>query len=118
MIATGEMNLKNYTEWLNAIESEPKTRKAINSGVAVVLRYVLNIPQKVTSTTRSAFKVKSDRSFKARQIVFGWRPKRRIGCGTTLFVCRFNLLAIASVCKVIQYSRYSKCHVKLVPRQN
>ena len=44
------MNLKNYKEWLNAIESELKSTRATGSDVAVVLRSVINIPQKVTST--------------------------------------------------------------------
>ena len=58
--------------WLKAIESELKnTRATTSSDVAVVLRYVLNVPRKVTSTTRLAFKEKSDRSSKARQGVLG-----------------------------------------------
>ena len=59
VIASDAINLKNYKKWLKAIESEPKrTRTATGSDVAVVvLRSVLNILQKVTST-RWAFKVK------------------------------------------------------------
>ena len=88
------------TEWLNAIESAPKNTRVTNSDVAVVLRSVLIIPQKVTSTTRWAFKIKSDHNFKARQVVLGCRQKHRIDCGTTLFVCRFGLLVIASAKRV------------------
>ena len=91
--ASGAMNLKNYKKWLNAIEPEPKRTRASPSNVAVVLRSVLNISQKVTSTTRWAFKVKKyDRSFKARQVVLGWKHKHgSIDCGIT-FVFRFDLL--------------------------
>ena len=86
VVASGATNLKNYTEWLNTIESEVKSTRAIKSGAAVFLSSVLNIPQKVTSTTRRAFQVKSDGiSFKARQVVLGWRQKHRIDCSTTLF---------------------------------
>ena len=89
MVASGAMNLENYKEWLNATESEPKSTISTGSDVAVVLlRSVLNIAKKVTST-RWAFKVKSDRRFEARQVVLGWRQKHRIDCGTT-FVCRFE----------------------------
>ena len=61
--ASGAMNLKNYKERLNAIESKLRSTRA--SDVAVVLMSVLNIPQKVSST-RWTFKVKSDCSFTAR----------------------------------------------------
>ena len=61
IIVSGEMNLTNYKEWLKAIESELKiTRATGGSDVVVVLRCVLNIPQKVTSITRWVFKEKSD----------------------------------------------------------
>ena len=100
MAASGAMDLKTYTKWLNAIESELKNTRTINSDLAVVLRYVLNILQRVTNTTRWAFKVKSDRHFEARQVVLGWRQKHRIDCRTTLFVCRFDLPVIASAKKV------------------
>ena len=61
VVASGAMDLKNFKKWLKAIESELKiTRATLCSDVAVVLRSVLNIPQKVTSTTRWAFKEKSD----------------------------------------------------------
>ena len=73
-------------------------QKATGSDVVVVVRSVLNIAKKFTST-RWAFKVKSDRHFEARQIVLGWRQKHRIDCGIT-FVCRFDLLVIASAKKV------------------
>ena len=52
VVASGAMDLKNYKKWLKTIESETKnTRATTGSDVAVVLRSVLNIPQKVTSTT-------------------------------------------------------------------
>ena len=61
VVASGAMDLKNFKKWLKAIESELKiTRSTLCSDVAVVLRSVLNIPQTVTSTTRWAFKEKSD----------------------------------------------------------
>ena len=69
MVASGEMNLTNYKKWLKAIESKLNT----GSDVAVD-RSVLNIPQRVTST-RWAFKEKSDRSSKARQAILGWKQK-------------------------------------------
>ena len=69
VVANGAMNLTNYEKWLNAIESQLKSTRATGSDVAVVLRTLLNIPQTVTSITRWAFKVKSDRSSKARQAV-------------------------------------------------
>ena len=47
--ASGAMNLENYKNWLNAIESEPKSTRAISSNVAAVLRSVLNIAKKVTN---------------------------------------------------------------------
>ena len=116
VVASGEMDLTNYKELLNATESKLKsTRATTGSDVAVVLSSALNIPQKVTSTSRWAFKEKSDRSSKARQAVLGWRQKHGIDCGIT-FVCRFDLLAIASATES-QYSRCSKCPVKLDPRQ-
>ena len=90
--ASGAINLKNYKKWLNAIESEPKSTRSRN--VAVALSPTLDIAKKVTST-RWAFKVKPDRSLKTRQVVHGWRQKHRIDHGTT-FICRFNLLVIAS----------------------
>ena len=95
MVASGEMNLTNYEKWLKAIESELKSTRATTGSVAVV-RCVLNIPQKATSTTRWAFKEKSYRSSKARQAVLEWKQKHgSIDCVIT-FVCRFNLLVIAS----------------------
>ena len=66
--ASGVMDFKNYKEWLNAIESEPKSTRVTGSDVAVVLTPVLNIAKNATST-RWAFKVKSDRRFEARQVV-------------------------------------------------
>ena len=98
MVASGAMNLKNYEEWLNEIESGLKGTRATGSYVAVVLRPVLNIPRKVTST-RGAFKVKSDRSSKARQDVVGWRQKHGIDCGIA-FVYIIDLLVIASAKRV------------------
>ena len=73
VVGSDSMNLKDYKKWLKAIESELKsTRATTGSDVAVVLRSVLNIPQKVTSTiNRWSFKEKSDRSSKARQAVLG-----------------------------------------------
>ena len=58
MVASGEINLANYKEWLNEIKSKLKSTRATTGGdVAVVPSSVLNIPQKVTSTTsRWAFK--------------------------------------------------------------
>ena len=49
MVASGAMNSKNYKKWLKAIESELKNTRATTGSVAVV-RSILNIPQKVTST--------------------------------------------------------------------
>ena len=95
--ASGVMNLKNYKKWLNAIESELKNTRASFSDVAVVLKSILNIPQKATST-RWAFKIKFDHSSKARQAVLGWRQKYGIDC--TLFICEFVLLVIASAKRV------------------
>ena len=87
VVASHAMNLKNYKKWLKAIESELKnTRATTGSDVAVVLRYLLNIPQKVTSTIRWAFKVKSDRSSKARHTIPGWRQKHGID-REIAFVC-------------------------------
>ena len=111
------MNLKNYKKWLKAIEPELKSIRATTGSVAVV-RSVLNIPQKVTST-RWASKQKSDRSSKARQAVLGWKQKHgSIDCVIT-FVCRFDLLpgSYYSVCKENQYSRYSKRPGRLDHRQ-
>ena len=90
--ASGVMNLKNYKKWLNAIEPEPKKTRASPNDVEVVLRSVLNISQKVTSTTRWAFKVKSYRSFKARQVVLGWKQKHGSFDRGITFVHRFDLL--------------------------
>ena len=50
VVISGAMNLENYKEWLNAVEPKLKNTKATDSDIAVVLRSVLNIPQKVTST--------------------------------------------------------------------
>ena len=69
----------------------------ISIAVAVVLRSVMNIAKNVTST-RSSFEVKPDRRFETRQVVLGWR-KHRNECGNT-FVCRFDLLVIASAKRV------------------
>ena len=92
VVASGAMNLKNYKKWLKVIEPEPKSTRATTGSVAVV-RSVLNIPQKVTSTRR-AFKEKSDRSSKARQALLGWKQKHgsSIDCVITSFVCRFDVL--------------------------
>ena len=100
MVASDAINSKNYKEWLNAIDFELKDARAINKDVAVVLRCVLNIPQKVRSTTRWAFKVKPGCNFKARQVVLGWKQKHRVDCETTLFVSRFDLPVIASAKRV------------------
>ena len=98
VVVSGAMNLKNYKKWLKAIEPELKNTRATTGSVAVV-RSVLNIPQKVTST-RWAFKEKYDRSSKARQAVVGWKQKHgSIGCVIT-FVCRFDVLVIASAKRV------------------
>ncbi|CAN0360393.1 unnamed protein product [Ascophyllum nodosum] len=95
------MNLKTYKKWLKAIEPEPKSTRATTGNVAVV-RSVLNIPQKVTSTIRRALKEKYDRSSKARQAVLGWKQKHggSIDCAITSFVCRFDVLVIASAKRV------------------
>ena len=114
MVASGTMNLKNYKKWLKAVEPELKSTRATTGSVAVV-RSVLNIPQKVTST-RWAFKEKSDRSFKARQAVLGWKQKHgNIDCVIT-FVCKFDLRVIA-FSKRVNISRCSKCPVRLDHRQ-
>ena len=47
VVTSGAMNLNNYKKWLNAYDSEPKSTRATGSDVAVVLRSVLNILQKV-----------------------------------------------------------------------
>ena len=83
---------------VECIESELKNTRATGSDIAVVLRSVLNILQKVPSTARWAFTVKSDRSFKARQFVLGWKQKHCIAYGITFFY-RFYLLVIASAKK-------------------
>ena len=100
VVTSGAMNLKNYKKWLKAIEPELKSTRATTGSVAVV-RSVLNIPQKITST-RWAFKEKYDRSSKARQAVLGWKQKHggSIDCVVTLFVCRFDVLVIASAKRV------------------
>ncbi|CAM9712348.1 unnamed protein product [Ascophyllum nodosum] len=100
VVASGAMNLKTYKKWLKVIEPEPKSTRA-TTGSAAVVRSVLNIPQKVTSTRR-AFKEKSDRSSKARQAVLEWKQKHggSIDCVITLFVCRFDVLVIASAKRV------------------
>ena len=52
VVASGTMSLTNYKEWLNEIESKlESTRVTGSDDVVVVLRSVLNIPQKLTSTT-------------------------------------------------------------------
>ena len=71
-VASGAMNLKNYKEWSDAIESGLKSTRATGSDVAAVIKSVLNITQKVKSA-RWAFKVKYYRSSKSRQVVLGWR---------------------------------------------
>ena len=96
--ASGAMNLESYKELLNTIESEPKSTRASSDITVALLIPVLNIAKKVTST-RWAFKVKPGRCFEARQIVLGWRPKHRKDCRTT-FVCKFDLLVIASAKRV------------------
>ena len=97
--AADAMNLKNYKKWLSTIESKLKSTRASSSDAAVVLTpVVLNIVKKVTST-RWSFKVNSDRRSEARQVVLGWRQKHRFDCGIT-FVCRFDLLVVASAKKV------------------
>ena len=99
MVSSGEMTLTNYKKWLKTIESELKSTRATTDSDVAVHRSVLNSPQKVASTRR-AFKVKSDRGSKARQAVLGWRHKQHgIDCGIT-FVCRFDLLVIASAKRV------------------
>ena len=86
---------------MKVIEPEPKSTRATTGSEAVV-RSVLNIPQKVTSTRR-ALKEKYDRSSKARQqAVLGWKQKHggSIDCVITLFVCRFDVLVIAPAKRV------------------
>ena len=97
VVASDEMDLKNYKKRLKVIGSEPKnTRATTGSDVAVVLRSILNIPQNVSNATRSAFKKKSDRISKARQAVLGCRQKQHnIDCGIA-FVSRFDVLFIAA----------------------
>ena len=99
VVASGAINLKNYSKWLKAIESELKsTRATTGSDAAVVLRSALYIPQKVT-ITRWAFKVNSDRGSKARQAALRWRQKHGIDWGIT-FICIFDSLVIASAKRV------------------
>ena len=69
-VASGAINLKNYKEWLDSIESDLRSIRFTD--VAVVLTPVLDIAVKVT-IPRWGFKVKSDRRFTARWIVLGWR---------------------------------------------
>ena len=99
VFASGVVNLKNYKKWLKAIEPELKRTRATTGSVAVV-RSVLNIPPKATSTTRWAFKEKSDRSSKARQAVLGWKQKHGSIDYVITFFCRFDLLVIASATRV------------------
>ena len=80
--ANSATNLRNYKKWLNATESELKSTRASFSDAGVVLTPVLNVGKKIT-TTRWTFKVKYDRSFKARQVVLGWRQNHGIDCGIT-----------------------------------
>ena len=96
MVVSGAMDLKNDKKWLNAIDSELKSTRAIgtSSDIAGVPSCILNNPQNATST-RWAFKVKSYGSSKERQAVLEWRRKHGIDCAIT-FVCRFDLLVIAS----------------------
>ena len=68
--ANGAINLKTYKKWLDTVDSEPKSTRAISSNVAVALTPVLNIKKMVTST-RWAFKVKPYRRFKARLVALG-----------------------------------------------
>ena len=55
---------------VEVIESELKSTRAATGSDVAVDRFVLNIPQKVTSTGL-VFKEKSDRSSKARQDILG-----------------------------------------------
>ena len=91
--------LQEMVESNRAWTKKYKTRAT--TGSVAVVRSVLNIPQKVTST-RWAFKEKSDRGSKARQAVLGWKQKHggSIDCVVTLFVCRFDVLVIASAKRV------------------
>ena len=75
------------------------TTTTTTGGDVAVDRSVLNIPQKVTST-RWVFKEKSDRSSKARQAILGWKHKHGSNDCVTTFVCRFDLLVIASAMRV------------------
>ena len=101
VVSSGAMNLKNYKKWLKVIEPEPKSTRATTGSSVAVVRSVLNIPQKVASTRR-ALKEKYDCSSKARQAVIGWKQKHggSIDCVITSFVCRFDVLVIASAKRV------------------
>ena len=95
VVASDTINLKNYKKMVESNRVWSKKHKSFTgSDVAGFLRSVLNIPQNVTST-RWAFKVKPDRSSKARQAVLGWRQKYSNDCGI-IFACRFDSLVIAS----------------------
>ena len=87
---------------MNAIESKLKSKRATGSDVVVVLSSVVNIPlTTVTSTTRWTFEAQSDRISKARQDVLGWRQKKHGIDYEITFVCRFDLLVIASAKRVV-----------------
>ena len=99
MVVSVEMNLTNYKKWLKAIESELKSTRAATGSDVAVDRFVLSIPQKVTSTGW-VFKETSDRSSKARQTILGWKHKHGSNNCVTTFVCRSDLLVIASAMRV------------------
>ena len=50
VVASGAMNLENYKEWLNAIESEPKSTRVSSSDLAVVLKNICKKGTRLTST--------------------------------------------------------------------
>ena len=99
MVVSDEMKLTNYKKWLKTIESELKSTRAATGSDVAVDRSVLNIPQNVTST-RWVFKEKYDRSSKARQAILGWKHKHDSNDYVITFVCRFDLLVIASAMRV------------------
>ena len=99
IVVSVEMNLTNYKKWLKAIESELKSTRATTGSDVAVDRYVLSIPQKVTST-RWVFKEKSGCSSKARYAFLGWKHKHGSNDCVITFVCRFDLLVIASAMRV------------------
>ena len=97
VVASGAMDLKYSKEWLNAMKLELESIKVNEVAVPTPLS---NVPRhtKVIGT-KWFFRVKPDGRFKARLVALGWRQRHGIDCGIT-FVCRFDLLVVASLKRV------------------